>query len=84
MDQRHVFNNNEELLTIVTSISIGKLRASLLVDKEGLTRFEGKITAISAADSFENTAIVIEDRDIILLKEIVGINGVFRSDYSEC
>lgn len=84
MDQRQVFNNDKELLSFVTLISSEKLKAFLLVDKDGLTRVEGAITLISEKDDIENTSINIDNRDTFLLKEIVGINGVFRSDYSEC
>ena len=84
MDQRQVFNNEEELLSYVTSISKGNLKAFLLVDKEGLTRVEGVITLISERDDIVNTSIEIDNRETVLLKEIIGINGLFRSDYSEC
>lgn len=84
MDQRQTFNNNNELLSFVTSISNEKIKASLLIDREGLMRAEGVITSIDKHDDIENTSITISDRDTVLLKEIIGINGLFRSDYSEC
>jgi hypothetical protein len=55
-----------------------------LIDNEGLTRAEGIITSINEEDDIENTGIVLNDRDTVTLKEIIGINGLFRSDYSEC
>ena len=84
MDQRQVFNNNQELLSIIRSISDQGLKASLLVDKEGLTRVEGSITSINEQEATEHTSIVIDDSYNCVLKEIIGINGIFRSDYSEC
>ena len=47
-------------------------------------RVEGVITSIDKHDDSENTRINISGRDRVLLKEIIGINGLFRSDYSEC
>lgn len=84
MDQRQTFDNTKELLSFVTSISNEKLKVFLLIDKEGLTRLQGKITSINQQGDIENTSIIIDNRDTIFLKEIIGINGLFRSDYSEC
>jgi hypothetical protein len=84
MDQRQVFKNEQELLLIVSSISNEDLVAYLLIDKDGLTRIEGKITSLIKNDDIENTSIVVNDSVNILLKEIIGINGAFRSDFSEC
>lgn len=84
MDQRQVFNNDEELLSFVTLMSNQKLKAFLLIDRAGLTRVEGVITSIIEKDDIENTSIRIDNRDTICLNEIIGINGLFRSDYSEC
>jgi len=84
MDQRQTFNDNNELLSFITSVSNEKIKASLLIDKEGLMRVEGVITSIDKHDDIKNTSITIDDKDKVLLKEIIGINGMFRSDYSEC
>lgn len=84
MDQRQVFNDDQELLSFVILISNEKRKASLLVDKEGLTRVEGVITSVNEGNEIENISINIDNRETVLLKQIVGINGLFRSDYSEC
>lgn len=84
MDQRQVFNNNMELLDFVISIKNEKRKVSLLVDKDGLTRVEGVITSITESEKVENTSINVDNGETILLKQIIGINGLFRSDYSEC
>ena len=84
MDQRQTFNDNNELLSLVTSICNEKIEAFLLIDREGLMRVEGVITSIDKHDDIENIRITISGRDRVLLKEIIGINGLFRSDYSEC
>lgn len=84
MDQRQTFDSNHELFTFVTLVSNKKQRAFLLIDNKGLTRVEGVITLINKNNPIENTCIVIDNRDTVLLREIIGINGLFRSDYSEC
>ena len=84
MDQRQTFDDKQELLSFVTSISNEKIKAFLLVDKEGLTRVEGMITSVMQAGDIPDTRIIIDNGDTILLKEIIAINGLFRSDYSEC
>jgi hypothetical protein len=84
MDQRQVFSNEDELFSIVLTISEEKRTASLLIDQNGLTRLEGKITSINKSDRIENSYIAVDNNHNIYLKEIIGINGLFRSDYSEC
>ena len=84
MDQRQTFNNNNELLTFVTAFVNDKSEVFLLIDRQGLTRLEGVITSINNNGCNENGSITINNNDTVLLKEIIGINGLFRSDYSEC
>jgi hypothetical protein len=56
---------------------------ALLVDKEGLSRASGKLAAM-VEDTPEGAAITLEDGSCLLLKNIVGVNGIFHSHYSEC
>jgi hypothetical protein len=84
MDQRQTFNDSNELLALVTSIFNDRQEASLLIDREGLIRVHGLITSVKQGNGNENTIITFDNGDTVLLKEIIGINGVFRSDYSEC
>ena len=84
MDQRQTFNNNNELFTFVTAFANDKPAVFLLIDRAGLTRLEGVITSINNNGDNENASITINNNDTVLLKEIIGINGLFRSDYSEC
>jgi hypothetical protein len=84
MDQRQVFNNDKDLLSLVISISNQEQKAFLLVDREGLTRMEGFITSTEQQPDLGSTGILINHKDRVLLHEIIAINGVFRSDYSEC
>jgi hypothetical protein len=84
MDQRQTFNNSNELLTLLTSIFNDRQEAFLIIDREGLIRVSGLITSVKQSDVIENTVIGFDNGNTVLLKEIIGINGVFRSDYSEC
>ena len=84
MDKRETFNNPEQLLTIVSTIYQQKRQSAFLIDNIGLARMEGKITAIDENRNINKTKITIAGKDEILLEQIIGVNGIFRSDYSEC
>ena len=84
MDQRETFNNPEQLLTIVSTIYQQKLPSAFLIDNSGLERMEGIITAIEEGQNINKTKIIVAGKHEILLEQIIGINGIFRSDYSEC
>jgi len=84
MDQRQTFDNSHQLFEFVSSVFQQKQKAALLIDKEGLVRVEGLITAIKQQDDLDETGIVIDNGETVVLKQIIAINGLFRSDYSEC
>lgn len=52
MDQRQIFHNNNELLSFVKSISVQEVKATLLIDKAGLSRVERFITSIKRPESY--------------------------------
>jgi hypothetical protein len=85
MDQRNTFNGTNQLLDIITSLFKQKGKASLIIDKEGLTRMEGLITKVEQNNNnIGETMIHLRPSNYFLLDEVIAINGVFRSDYSEC
>jgi hypothetical protein len=84
MDQRQTFTDSDELFSFITRIVQQQQHASLLIDKEGLERVEGKITSIDPHNDVDKTVVLINDTTPVSIKEIIGINGLFRSDYSEC
>jgi hypothetical protein len=84
MDQRQVFETNEELLVILENLHAQKQNASFLVDSEGLSRLEGLITAINKKAKNDHTLLTLEGGRQLELRQVVAVNGVFRSDYSEC
>ena len=84
MDQRQTFKDSDQLFSLITEIFQQQQHASLLIDKEGLERVEGQITSIEPHIDVDKTIIYINDTTPVSIKEIIGINGLFRSDYSEC
>ena len=84
MDTRTTFNTSEELLSIVVSIYQQKQRVALLIDRNGLTRIQGEIISIDRKEDIGKSVIHIGEYDPVELKDIIGINGLFHADYSEC
>jgi len=84
MDQRETFDNPQRLLALVMNAHQQKQPSAFLLDNDGLQRIEGIITSIEKQQNINNTKITVADKNEILLEQIIGINGVFRSDYSEC
>lgn len=82
MDKRETFGSPQKLLAILNNLQ--QQQVSLLVDDNGLTRMEGTITAIEEESNAANAVVTINGADRILLRQIIAVNGVFRSDYSEC
>jgi hypothetical protein len=84
MDQRQTFGTHEELKAFLTNLQKEGTTAGLLVDHEGLSRASGKITAISNGSTIADDMIQINGESTFRLGDIVAVNGIFRSDYSEC
>ena len=84
MDQRVTFANSDELFSFVSELFQQGKHASMLIDREGLTRAEGKITAITPNTNVDETLVTVNDIDSFAIKEIMAVNGTFRSEYSEC
>lgn len=86
MDQRQTFDDLHDLKAILSNLCEQKDKASLLVDREGLIRMEGIIESIEEKAPLEATVVMVNNSipQPIFLKEIVAVNGIFSSDYSEC
>lgn len=84
MDQRETFSNADQLFSIVSTIYQQKQRGAFLIDAGGITRVEGEITAVEKNADINKSVIRIDKSGIILFEQIIGVNGVFRSDYTEC
>ena len=84
MDTRTTFNSAEELLAIMSSLCEKKQQAALLIDSGGLTRIQGEIISIDKQEEISKTVIHLSAHEPVELKNIVGVNGIFHADYSEC
>jgi hypothetical protein len=84
MDQRTTFSNLAELLEIISIAFKQKEKCSFIIDKEGLVRMEGLITKVEQNSTIERTVVHLQPANYFSLDEVIAINGIFRSDYSEC
>ena len=86
MDQRQTFDNYQTLQDILHNLQQQNKKASFLVEQEGLTRVEGTVEAIEGEPSSGNATVRINNHPAtaVALKDIIAVNGIFRSDYTEC
>lgn len=83
MDVRNTVVTPEIFLAELAEYQENHHEVSLIIDKDGLTRVTGHIVCIHADENILKTRIDVEDSSF-LLEELVAVNGLFRSDYSEC
>ena len=84
MDIRQTFASTEELSEILTDLKATNADVAMLIDRDGLFRAAGKITDIRADDLKGGITVLLNEDSAYLLTDIVAVNGIFRSDYSEC
>lgn len=84
MDQRQTFSDLHELLSLIIAFSEDAKKVSLLIDDNGLERLEGIITRTTQKENLNETNITVDTNREVTLKNIIAINGIFGSDYSEC
>lgn len=85
MDQRQTFGDLKELQALLEEVKHNDAPARLLIDKNGLERLNCHVLSIEENEKGQRSALLDSDLfPAILLKEIVAVNGIFRSDYSEC
>jgi hypothetical protein len=84
MDQRQTFGNLEELTQILNKLYNENTSVALLADREGLFRTSGNIVAAINETALENATLTLDNGRSLNLTEIVAVNGIFHSDYSEC
>lgn len=81
MDQRQTFSDISELKNILIKLIEDKKNADFLIEKNGLTRLSGVINELKEGG---DNLIVVNGNNEIKLNDIIAINGIFQSDYSEC
>ncbi len=84
MDQRITFDSAKSLLYTLSNLQHKKEKVSLLIDLKGLTRLEGYIVNIEEQQPLEKILIKVNNADAFLLEQVIAVNGIFRSEYSEC
>lgn len=84
MDQRQTFDNLESLKSVLKTIQSKREKAFLLIDENGLSRREGFIVSVEDNIPSKEAVVNLDSGDSISLKHIVGVNGIFHSDYTEC
>lgn len=85
MDQRQTFGNLNELKAILEDDDTQHKAAHLIIDRDGLLRVNGHISSVETiVDGRDFIRIDNSVFPFIYLAEIVAVNGIFRSDYSEC
>jgi hypothetical protein len=84
MDQRQTFANLGELREILNQLYEEHTPVALLADQEGLFRTSGNIAAPINETSLEDALLKLDNGSALKLNQIVAVNGIFHSDYSEC
>jgi hypothetical protein len=83
MDQRSTFSGFDQLLAILQTYYHNKEEVNFLVDDNGLERITGTVTAINPGITTAKTLVTINNKTISL-QQVVGVNGLFNSEYTEC
>ncbi|MET0464523.1 MAG: hypothetical protein ABW007_15265 [Chitinophagaceae bacterium] len=81
-DTRQTIPNGASFFTQLETLFQSKQVAGLLYEDHGVTRANGIITALYKEDGRE--WLELEGGLKIAVDTIYALNGVFRSDYSEC
>jgi len=85
MDQRQTFSNAAELMNMINVLFTQQRKASFIIDQDGLTRTEGLIVKLEEKNGLiEETVVHLQPSLHFKLSQVIAVNGVFRSDYSEC
>jgi hypothetical protein len=82
MDQRTTFATFSELFALLSSLQ--GVKASFILDHEGLTRLDGVVTSLAPADDPRKSTFVLDGGPSFSLEQVIAVNGTFRWDYSEC
>jgi hypothetical protein len=84
MDQRQTFGNLDELKVILDKCYNEHTPVALLADHDGLFRVSGNIATAITDTPLTDAVLKLDNGSSLKLMEIVAVNGIFHSDYSEC
>lgn len=82
MDQRLTLNKNETFSALLQSIKESNESARILYDDNGMERAEGLIEDLNLEDA--EPFVILDNGTIVLINSIIGVNGIFKDDYTEC
>jgi hypothetical protein len=82
MDLRTTLSVNGSFIEMLMDFKKRGTKAEMILDINGLERAEGVIKQIYPDDP--NPYLVLQDGRTIVEKTIVALNGIFRTEYSEC
>lgn len=84
MDKRETFDDLQKLKAFLKTLWQQQSKASFLIDDNGLIRIDGVVSFIDEQADLNFAIVTIDGDNNILLKQIIAVNGQFRSDYTEC
>ncbi len=82
MDTRVTISDKQSFFQLLKQLYEDQKKVSLLYDNNGLTRYEGLISAILSGSS--QPCLVMQDGTKIDIPAVIAVNGIFAPDYSEC
>ena len=82
MDQRITLKKNEKFDALLQQIKSANESARLLYDDNGMERAEGMIKELNL--QAEKPFILLDNNHKIIIENILGVNGMFKDDYTEC
>lgn len=82
MDQRITLEANETFESLLQSLKEKGEIARVLFDNNGLERAEGVIAAIDG--NAGAPYFTLNNGKKISIDSLIGVNGIFKADYSEC
>ncbi len=82
MDNRTTLKSGQSFLDLLMQLQNDNIKASMLLDCNGMIRAEGMISEIVMSDIAPY--LKLQSGEKIDLSAIVAVNGIFSPDYSEC
>lgn len=82
MDTRITVSDRQSFFQILEQLHEDQKKVSLLYDNNGLTRYEGMISAVLSGSS--QPYLLMQDGTKINIPGVIAVNGIFAPDYSEC
>ena len=82
MDTRVTISDKQSFFQLLKILYEDQKKVSLLYDNNGLTRYEGMISAILNGSS--QSYLLMHDGTKIDIPAVIAVNGIFAPDYSEC